>query len=107
MRDERDLQAHVDYIHYNPVKHGHAIRVMDWPYSSFHRFVRQGMLPVDWGGEAVDDVLAGEWIMDETAPWWVALRSTHPTTQSRRTTVRITQTGDNKKARSRNIREQA
>jgi len=41
----------VDYIHYNPVKHGHAGRVLDWPHSSFHRFVREGILPCDWGGE--------------------------------------------------------
>ena len=47
--DERDWQAHVDYIHYNPVKHGHAQQVRDWPHSSFHRYVRQGMLPGDWG----------------------------------------------------------
>ena len=60
IRDERDLQAHIDYIHYNPVKHGYTARVVDWPYSSFHRLVRKGMLPADWGGEAVDDVRAGE-----------------------------------------------
>ncbi|XLM22241.1 transposase, partial [Chromobacterium piscinae] len=36
IRDEADLQAHVDYIHYNPVKHGHVERVLEWPYSSFH-----------------------------------------------------------------------
>ncbi|WP_047244355.1 REP-associated tyrosine transposase [Chromobacterium subtsugae] len=53
IRDEADLQAHVDYIHYNPVKHGHAERVADWPYSSFHRYVRQGWLPADWAGERV------------------------------------------------------
>ena len=53
LRDERDWERHVDYIHYNPVRHGHAKRVSDWPYSSFHRFVRLGILPVDWGsGEA-------------------------------------------------------
>ena len=51
VRDERDFQAHVDYIHYNPVKHGLVERVREWPYSSFHRFVRQGWLGVDWGGD--------------------------------------------------------
>jgi putative transposase len=50
IRDERDFSAHVDYIHWNPVKHGHAARVSDWPHSSFHRFVREGTLPADWGG---------------------------------------------------------
>jgi len=39
----------MDYLHYNPVKHGHVARVIDWPYSSFHRCVRQGIYPADWG----------------------------------------------------------
>jgi putative transposase len=52
IRDERDLTAHVDYIHYNPVKHSVASRVIDWPYSSFHRYVRQRLLPPDWAGTA-------------------------------------------------------
>jgi putative transposase len=50
IRDEDDLQRHTDYIHYNPVKHGHAQRPGDWPYSSIHRHVRQGLLPADWAG---------------------------------------------------------
>ncbi|MEJ7746511.1 MAG: transposase [Luteimonas sp.] len=50
IRDERDLAAHIDYIHFNPVKHGHVARVVDWPYSTFHREVRYGVLPADWGG---------------------------------------------------------
>ncbi|MDF0748994.1 transposase [Marinobacter sp. 71-i] len=49
IRDENDFNQHVDYIHYNPVKHGYVDRAVDWPYSSFHRFVRDGILPVDWG----------------------------------------------------------
>jgi len=60
IRNEDDLRAHVDYIHYNPVKHGHVQQVIDWPHSSFHRYVRRGILPADWGSEAVPDVLAGE-----------------------------------------------
>jgi putative transposase len=52
MRDDRDLQAHMDYIHFNPVKHGLVKRMADWPYSSFHRYVRQGWLPDDWAGDA-------------------------------------------------------
>jgi putative transposase len=51
VRDETDFARHVDYIHCNPVKHGLVSRVRDWPYSSFHRYVRQGLLPEDWGGE--------------------------------------------------------
>jgi putative transposase len=50
IRDEADLARHVDYIHYNPLKHGLVSQVSDWPYSSFHRYVRLGWLPEDWGG---------------------------------------------------------
>lgn len=49
IRDERDYQNHVDYIHYNPVKHGYVERAIDWPYSSFQRFVSNGFYPEDWG----------------------------------------------------------
>ncbi len=50
IRDELDLQRHVDYIHMNPVKHGLVAQVRDWPHSSFHRYVKEGKLPADWGG---------------------------------------------------------
>ncbi|MDO1509210.1 MULTISPECIES: transposase [unclassified Neisseria] len=50
VRDDADLQRCVDYVHFNPVKHGFAASVKDWPFSSFHRFVRDGLLPPDWGG---------------------------------------------------------
>ena len=52
--DEQDLRSHIDYIHYNPVKHGHVDKVSAWPYSSFHRYVQAGTLPPDWGGGAGD-----------------------------------------------------
>ena len=52
LRDERDFARHADYIHFNPVKHGHVRRVQDWPYSSFHRMVKLGVYPADWGGTA-------------------------------------------------------
>ena len=52
IRDDTDLERHVDYVHFNPVKHGHVSRACDWPYSSFHRYVPQGILPADWGGMA-------------------------------------------------------
>jgi putative transposase len=55
LRDECDLARHVDYIHFNPVKHGHTARVKDWPFSSFHRMVRAGVYPEDWGGDASMD----------------------------------------------------
>jgi putative transposase len=51
IRDENDLARHVDYIHFNPVKHGYVSRVCDWPHSSFERYVAKGLLPADWGGD--------------------------------------------------------
>jgi len=51
IRNETDLERHIDYIHFNPVKHGLVTRVQDWPHSSFHLFVRRGWLSDDWGGE--------------------------------------------------------
>lgn len=41
IRNETDYARHIDYVHWNPVKHGHVQRVMDWPYSSFHCYVKQ------------------------------------------------------------------
>ncbi|MBT9311335.1 REP-associated tyrosine transposase [Leptothoe kymatousa] len=49
IRDERDFERHVDYIHYNPVKHQLVNAPKDWPYSSFRRFVVQGVYADDWG----------------------------------------------------------
>lgn len=54
IRDERDYASHMDYLHFNPVKHGYARRVVDWPYSSFRRWVEKGVYPADWGGEGED-----------------------------------------------------
>lgn len=50
IRDERDLANHVDYVHWNPVKHGCVTEVVDWPFSTFHRYVEKGILPRDWSG---------------------------------------------------------
>ncbi|MXS20883.1 REP-associated tyrosine transposase [Pseudomonas oryzihabitans] len=60
IRDEQDLQRHFDYIHFNPVKHGHARRAVEWPYSSIHRYVRAGVLPADWAGQRDEDWAVGE-----------------------------------------------
>jgi putative transposase len=51
IRDEIDFERHVNYIHFNPLKHGLVSRVRDWPYSSFHRYARQGLVPCDWAGD--------------------------------------------------------
>jgi putative transposase len=60
IRDERDLARHIDYIHYNPVKHGLVPVVSDWPHSSFHRYVKTGVLPKDWGGSFTSAMRFGE-----------------------------------------------
>ena len=52
IRDEQDYDRHVDYIHYNPVKQGYGTRVAAWPYSSWHRQVRDGMYHLDWAADA-------------------------------------------------------
>lgn len=52
IRDEADYRAHIDYVHTNPVKHGLVARVADWPYSTFHRLVEQGVYPPDWADDA-------------------------------------------------------
>jgi len=51
IRDDEDFERHVDYIHFNPVKHGHVNRIADWPHSSFHRYVERGLLAPDWAGD--------------------------------------------------------
>ncbi|MFU2088846.1 MULTISPECIES: REP-associated tyrosine transposase [Avibacterium] len=49
IRDERDLNNHLDYIYFNPVKHGYVNAPKDWPFSSFRRDVERGFFPLNWG----------------------------------------------------------
>jgi putative transposase len=65
IRDEHDFERHFDYIHYNPIKHGLVRHLRDWPYSSFHRWVRQGVYEPDWG--RLDDGRLQFNDLDETA----------------------------------------
>lgn len=60
IRDELDFERHLDYIHFNPVKHGYVNRAVDWPYSTIHRYVREGVYPIDWGGGQANTVDADE-----------------------------------------------
>jgi len=53
IRDDGDYRTHVDYIHYNPVKHGLVARAVDWEYSTFHRYRQEGLYPEDWGGAEI------------------------------------------------------
>lgn len=55
IRDAADFATHMDYLHFNPVKHGLVAQVTDWPYSTFHRLVTAGVSPADWGGGVVTD----------------------------------------------------
>jgi putative transposase len=54
IRDQRGFDQRFHYIHHNPVKHGFVQRPGDWPYSSFHRAVRQGIYPADWTAQAIE-----------------------------------------------------
>jgi putative transposase len=50
-----DFHRHLDYLHWNPVKHENVKTPMDWPYFAIHRFVAQGLYPSNWGGGNVND----------------------------------------------------
>ena len=53
IRDERDFQMRLDYIHYNPVKHGIVSRAADWPHSTFQAWVKKGAYDPWWGGDGM------------------------------------------------------
>ena len=50
IRDDNDYWHHVNYVHFNPLKHGLVSQVADWPYPSFHRAVKQGIYANNWCG---------------------------------------------------------
>ncbi len=60
IRDQQDYARHVDYVHYNPVKHGHVTQVCGWRCSTVHRVGRGGVCPGDWGGGGREDIPGGE-----------------------------------------------
>lgn len=64
MRDAEDMRRHLDYTHYNPVKHGYVGRPGDWPWSSFRRYLRKGWYDADWG-QSEPEVLRGVEVMGE------------------------------------------
>lgn len=53
IRDVQDYEKHLDYIHYNPVKHGHVKSPSQWPHSSIHRYIKAGILPANWASTDV------------------------------------------------------
>lgn len=63
IRNEQDFARHVEYIHYNPVKHGLVKAPKNWEYSSFHRYVREGLFDLEWGADR--DILFDETIGSE------------------------------------------
>lgn len=54
IKDDEDYQKHMDYVHYNPVKHGYVSQVIDWPHSTFHYWVERDIYPKDWVGMDCD-----------------------------------------------------
>ena len=60
IRDEIDLSRHMDYMYFNPVKHGYVRNVIDWPYSSFHRDVENKLYPREWGENLDFELDVGE-----------------------------------------------
>jgi putative transposase len=60
IRDDEDFAAHMDYTHFNPVKHGLVEHPADWPHSSFRRCVRSGMYPAGWIGPGGEPQKTGE-----------------------------------------------
>ena len=57
IRDQEDYNRHFDYIHFNPVKHGYVQNVIDWPWSTFHRYLSKGIYDPDWGNISLNERL--------------------------------------------------
>jgi putative transposase len=60
IRGDIDYERHIDYVHFNPVKHGYVTFTRDWPFSTFRRLVQSGLYPSNWGGGDTDDLPTGE-----------------------------------------------
>jgi hypothetical protein len=60
IRDDHDMQTYVDYIHFNPVKHGYVKRPVDWQWSSIHRYIREGLIDKNWAVDADNGSKFGE-----------------------------------------------
>lgn len=55
IRDDLDFEHHVNYIHFNPVKHGYVTKGSDWEYSSIHNYIKKGRITKDWGWYETSD----------------------------------------------------
>ncbi len=61
IRDELDYERHINYIHFNPVKHGYCKKAEEWQYSSIHRFIKKGIYTKGWGEDLnFSDIEFGE-----------------------------------------------
>jgi putative transposase len=61
IKSYEDYVAHLNYIHYNPVKHKLVQGVADWKWSTSHRFLKNGFYDIDWGKIAPNDISGAEW----------------------------------------------
>jgi putative transposase len=60
IRNDEDYALHMDYIHFNPVKHGLVAHAADWPHSSFHQAVKKGLYPPQWATDGAEPSDTGE-----------------------------------------------
>ncbi len=60
LTDERDYAAHMDDIHFNPVKPGLVKQAQAWEYASFRRCVSAGLYPLEWGGTEGNTIYGAE-----------------------------------------------
>ncbi len=56
IQDDEDLARHINYIHFNPIKHGLVNKLIDWPWSSYHDYVNNGYYDMDWGDRMPEDI---------------------------------------------------
>jgi putative transposase len=61
IKDDEDFESHLDYIHYNPVKHGYVEKAADWMWSSFQKFVKAGVYDSDWAGGDEGRIQGYDW----------------------------------------------
>ncbi|MDX9850951.1 MAG: transposase [Anaerolineaceae bacterium] len=61
IKDDEDFERHLDYIHYNPVKHGYVEKAADWMWSSFQKFVKAGVYDSDWAGGDEGRIQGYDW----------------------------------------------
>ena len=54
IRNDKDFERHVDYIHYNPVKHGYVSKPNEWQYSSIHQFIEKRIIEANWSNDDIE-----------------------------------------------------